>query len=107
MLQVLSRSNNVIPAPRTGKVKMSRTEAVNMHQVSRHERTEYMPVSLDMNAVTMNVAAPPSDDAPMTCKASIAIFMADEEENLASDRGGYRVHPALSPSSRATDKTTS
>lgn len=37
----------------------------------------------------------------------MATFMEDDDENRASDSGGYIVQPALSPSSRATERTTS
>lgn len=57
--------------------------------------------------MTRNVAAPPSEDAPMTCSAMIPMFMAEDEENLASDSGGYIVQPELRPSSLATERTTS
>ena len=67
----------------------------------------YNPPNLADNAVTINVTAPPSDEAPITCKANIPIFTLALELNLASLNGGYNVHPAESPSSRAIDNTTS
>lgn len=106
-MHVLSSNSSVIPAPNTGRVNNNSTDAVSIHQVSRHDSIEYIPDSLDTNAVMMNVAAPPSDDAPMMCNANMAMFIDDDDENLASDNGGYIVHPAFSPSSRATDNTTS
>lgn len=107
MLHVLSSNNRVMPAPSTGNVNRSKTDAVSIHQVSRQLRIEYTPPNLVTSAVTKNVAAPPSDDAPMMCNARIATFIEDDDEKRASDRGGYIVHPAFNPSSRATDRTTS
>lgn len=65
MLHVLSSNSRVMPAPNTGNVSNSNTDAVNIHQVSRQLSIEYTPPNLVTNAVTMNVAAPPSDEAPM------------------------------------------
>jgi hypothetical protein len=41
----------------------------------------------------------------MTCIARIATFIAAEDEKRTSDNGGYNVHPADSPSSRAIART--
>ena len=74
-----SQSNNVIPLPSTGNVRINNKEAFNKDHERRHPCDKNMPVARDIQHDTKNITAPPSDDNPKRCKPTIAKFIDVEE----------------------------
>ena len=80
MFACLSAKISVIPAPRTGRVVISRKETTRMAQDIKQKLRALIPVFLASWSETTNVIAPNSEDNPSTCKKITAKETAGEDE---------------------------